>query len=330
MIFLTTTSVDLDEELLNRSLVLTVDEGREQTRRIHRLQRETQTLDALFASDEKEAVKRRHANAQRLLRPLPVVNPFVRDLTFLDDRTRARRDHVKYLKLIESIALLHQHQRPVKSESRRGVTKEYVEATLSDIALANRLAAEVLGRSLDELVPQTRRLLDLLDGLVTRACEKEGIVRNDLRFSRKWVRERAGWTDFQLRVHLGRLVELEYLLVHRGARGQSYVYELLWSGEGRDGRPFVMGLADVAALAGTTETSRGTEDHFEGGSSPLRGAFEGRSSGEEEQPDPAPHAHLNGFSHEEAETPLSGPALGIPSYPPPEPKLLLRRVAGRL
>ena len=330
MIFLTTTSVDLDEELLNRSLVLTVDEGREQTRRIHRLQRETQTLDALFASDEKEAVKRRHANAQRLLRPLPVVNPFVRDLTFLDDRTRARRDHVKYLKLIESIALLHQHQRPVKSESRRGVTKEYVEATLSDIALANRLAAEVLGRSLDELVPQTRRLLDLLDGLVTRACEKEGIVRSDLRFSRKWVRERAGWTDFQLRVHLGRLVELEYLLVHRGARGQSYVYELLWSGEGRDGRPFVMGLADVAALAGTTETSRGEEDHFEGGSSPLRGAFEGRPSGEEEEPEPAPRRGLNGFSHEEAESALSGPVLGIPSYPPPEPKLVLRRAAGRL
>lgn len=330
MIFLTTTSVDLDEELLNRSLVLTVDEGREQTRRIHRLQRETQTLDGLFASDEKEAVKRRHANAQRLLRPLPVVNPFVEGLTFLDDRTRARRDHVKYLKLIESIALLHQHQRPVKSESRRGVTKEYVEATLSDIALANRLAAEVLGRSLDELVPQTRRLLDLLDGLVTRACEKEGLVRSDLRFSRKWVRERTGWTDFQLRVHLGRLVELEYLLVHRGTRGQSYVYELLWSGEGRDGRPFVMGLADVAALAGTTETSRGEEEHFEGGSSPLRGAFEGRSSGEEEEPEAAPHRGLNGFSHEEAESSLSGPVIGIPSYPSAEPRLVLRRAAGRL
>lgn len=330
MIFLTTTSVDLDEELLNRSLVLTVDEGREQTRRIHRLQRESQTLDGLFASDEKEAVKRRHANAQRLLRPLPVVNPYVRDLTFLDDRTRARRDHVKYLKLIESIALLHQHQRPVKSESRRGVTKEYVEASLSDIALANRLAAEVLGRSLDELVPQTRRLLDLLDGLVTRACEKEGIVRSDLRFSRKWVRERTGWTDFQLRVHLGRLVELEYLLVHRGTRGQSYVYELLWSGEGRDGRSFVMGLADVAALAGTTETSRGEEEHFEGGSSPLRGVFEGRSSGEDEEPEAAPHKGLNGFSHEEAESLLSGPVIGIPSYPPPEPRLVLRRAAGRL
>ena len=33
MIFLTTTAIDIDEELLNRCLVLTVDEDREQTRR---------------------------------------------------------------------------------------------------------------------------------------------------------------------------------------------------------------------------------------------------------------------------------------------------------
>ena len=36
-------------------------------------------------------------------------------LTFLDDRTRMRRDHAKYLTLIDAIALLHQHQREVKT-----------------------------------------------------------------------------------------------------------------------------------------------------------------------------------------------------------------------
>src|SRR3974377_2234182 len=43
MLFLTTSAIDLDEELLNRCLVLTVDEDREQTRAIHRLPREAQT-----------------------------------------------------------------------------------------------------------------------------------------------------------------------------------------------------------------------------------------------------------------------------------------------
>jgi hypothetical protein len=47
MIFLTTTAIDLDEELLNRCLVLSVNEDREQTQAIHKLQREQQTLEGL-------------------------------------------------------------------------------------------------------------------------------------------------------------------------------------------------------------------------------------------------------------------------------------------
>ena len=54
MIFLTTTAIEIDEELLNRCLVLTVDEDREQTRAIHRLQRERQTLEGLLARQDRE------------------------------------------------------------------------------------------------------------------------------------------------------------------------------------------------------------------------------------------------------------------------------------
>ena len=45
MIFLTTTALEVDEELLNRCIVLTVDEDREQTQAIHELQRERETLE---------------------------------------------------------------------------------------------------------------------------------------------------------------------------------------------------------------------------------------------------------------------------------------------
>jgi DNA primase len=40
------------------------------------------------------------------------------------------------------------------------------------------------------------------------------------------VREYAQWGHTQLKVHLHRLEEFEYLIVHRGGRGQSFVYEL--------------------------------------------------------------------------------------------------------
>jgi DNA primase len=186
-----------------------------------------------------------HQNAQRLLRPLAVVNPYAPKLTFLDDKTRLRRDHMKYLSLMNVITLLHQYQREVKLDPVLG---EYIEVTLADIETANRLAAQVLGRSLDELAPQTRRLLTLLFQMAEAARLSRAVPREAFRFSRKDIRAFTGLSDFQVRVHLDRLVSLEYVLPHRGTRGQSYVYELLYEGEGQDGQPFLLGLVDLKAL----------------------------------------------------------------------------------
>jgi hypothetical protein len=237
-----------------------VDESREQTRAIHALQRQSRSLEGLWAREQKEHVTKLHQNAQRLLEPLAVFNPYAQRLTFLDDRTRTRRDHLKYLALIDSIALLFQHQRPVRRSSRFGQEKLYIEVELSDIELANRLAHEALGRSLDELPPQTRLFLGLVRQMVQELCQSQGIERSEARFSRRELRLSSGWSYDQVRVHLQRLVELEYVLVHRGGRGQSFVYELLYDGQGQDGRPFVLGLLDVEALKqdGGAETTKKT------------------------------------------------------------------------
>src|SRR3984957_14498899 len=137
MIFLTTTAIDVDEELLNRCLVLTVNEDREQTQAIHRMQREAQTLEGLLQRRDRDAILAVHRNAQRLLKPVFVVNPYARELTFLDSQTRTRRDHMKYLTLIRSIALLHQWQRPHKMVMHGGKGLEYIEVTIADIEKAN-------------------------------------------------------------------------------------------------------------------------------------------------------------------------------------------------
>jgi DNA primase catalytic core len=248
MIFSTSTAIDHDEELLNRCLTLGVDESREQTRAILSLQRQKRTLEGLFARRQKERLLKVHQNAQRLLRAIAVRNPYADALTFPDGRTRLRRDHEKYLTLIDTLALLHQHQRGIKSAAQDGECVEYVEVTLGDIEVANQLAHEALGRSLDELSPQTRRLLALVTAMVEAQCAALKITRADYRFSRRDVREHAGWSDFQVKMHMHKLEELEYVLVHRGGRGQSFVYELLYDGAGRDGKPFLMGLIDVLAL----------------------------------------------------------------------------------
>jgi DNA primase len=243
-IFLTTTAIDVDEELLNRCLVLTVDEGRAQTRAIHDRQRASQTLDGLLAGAEAEEVRKLHQDAQRLLKPLAVVNPYAGSLTFADATVPARRDHVKYLTLIAAITLLHQHQRPVKTVTRGGTVIRYVETTPADIALGDRLAGQVLGRSLDELPPGTRRLLDALHGYVSRRCEAEGLDRDLVRFTRRQLRESLPFGDTQLKVHLARLADYELVIAHRTASG-GYCYELAWQppADGRAG-------TDTAAASG--------------------------------------------------------------------------------
>ena len=90
--------------------------------------------------------------------------------------------------------------------------------------------------------------------MVKGECERHGVAREDFFFSRPTgAGSHRLELSIQLRVHLGRLVELEYVLVHRGGRGQSFVYELLYDGQGQDGRAFVLGLVDVDALHEPTQ-----------------------------------------------------------------------------
>jgi DNA primase len=249
MIMLTTTAVELDEELVNRALVLSVDEDRDQTRAIHQRQRARRTLDGRLAHVAKAELLALHRNAQRLIEPITIVNPYAPQLTFVDARTRARRDHEKYLTLIDVVALLHQHQRERKTVTRGAQSLTYLEVTREDIAVANRLAAAVLGRSLDELPPQTRRFLDQLAGWVTRACALHRGQQEDFRFLARQAREATGLGATQVKLHLRRLVELEYVLVYRAPRGQGVSYELVYTAaEHTADATIVSGLREVQAL----------------------------------------------------------------------------------
>ena len=227
MIFLTTTAQQVDEELLNRCIVLSVNEEREQTRAIHRKQREARTTNGLWAWRERAKIVKLHRNAQRLLRPIAVANNQMdAEEDFPDYMTRTRRDHAKLLTLIEAITLLHQHQREIKTETRDGETLEYIEATKQDVELAKQLMRQVIMPSLDELPPHTRRLLLVIEHMVKEECERLQIEPAEYRFTRRTVRQYTKWGDTQLRVHLRRLEEMEYLRVRYGGAGQTFVYQL--------------------------------------------------------------------------------------------------------
>ncbi len=159
------------------------------------------------------------------------------------------------LKLLQSqgeLTIASTGKDPVSGELK---TREYrvegpvmIMLTTTAIEIDEELKNRCLVLTVNESREQTRRLLELIHDMVAEACEKQSMQQADFRFSRRQVREHIRWSDTALKVHLARLVELEYLLVHRGTRGNSFAYELRYQGEGEDGQAFLLGLLDTAEL----------------------------------------------------------------------------------
>jgi DNA primase len=292
-VFQTTTRPDLDAETRSRFIITSIDESAEQTRAILEAQRHRHTLAGLRRKKQREAIFRRHHAFQRLLKPLPVVNPFEPLLSYAEDRLAVRRDNPKYLNLVLAVTFLHQFQRPLKHDADSGL--DYLETTLDDIAIANDLATALFGQSLDDLSRPSRELLKLIRRMVDELRRKTGapdgkragggplpgslggqpyrtphspsprpsprgegdpaIMGGGITgsggastFNRRAVREFTGWSDYQVKIHIKALEELEYLVPLTGRRGQTFCYKLAWEGEGLDGERFLPGLIQVEEL----------------------------------------------------------------------------------
>jgi DNA primase catalytic core len=247
-VMVTTTAAEVEGETASRFIFLTIDESDEMTNAIHKMQREAETLEGLVRKKKQEQVIRKHHAAQRLLRPLAVVNPFGQYLTYPGNFLRTRRDHRKYLGLIRTVAFLRQHQRKVLKTDVAGETLEYVEVTLEDIDLANRLADEVLGQSLDDLAKPSRTLLSGICEMVRDLADDQGIPSEEVWFNRRMIREHTGWTDWQIRAHIKQLEEMEYLYVRVGSRGKEYAYALNYQGRGEENARFCLNLTSVGDI----------------------------------------------------------------------------------
>lgn len=220
-ILMTTTRLDLDEELLSRCIVLAVDESVAQTKRIHAHQGEAFTLKKLLQATKRDDLVRLHQNAQRLIRCVPVVNPFAADLGYSDFRLRTRRDYRKLLTLVEVVTVIHQHQRAWKRIEHEGRVVEYLETTKADVEIAHALARKAGLVETQDLPPNTVRVLERIEEIVSVDKLEGG------RFTRRQLREALGLGDTQLWTHLRRLVRMEYLVTHREGRSGRLVYELL-------------------------------------------------------------------------------------------------------
>ncbi len=276
-VFKTTTQPEMDAETKSRFIITSIDESPEQTRAILEAQRHNHTLEGIRRKKQREHIVQRHHAFQRLLKPVTVVNPFEPLLTYAENRLLVRRDNPKYLHLILAVTFLYQLQRPVKHDADAG---DYIETTLDDIAIANELATDLFGQSLGELSRPSRELLKLIRRMVEEMDRKPGNGDGSgaAAFSRRQVREFTGWSDYQIKIHVKQLEDLEYLLPLSGRRGQCFSYRLAWDGEGLDGERFVLGLTSVeelrqkAKVVGLSSEQVGSKSEVVGQKTKLEGS----------------------------------------------------------
>jgi hypothetical protein len=149
------------------------------------------------------------------------------------------------------------------------------------VAAAESICAGVLSTTTDELSPSTRRLL----GAVVDFSATHGP-----RFTRRALRDVTGLGDSQLKVHLARLVDLEYVTADRA--GPATSYEL------------VAAAAVTTAASPVAEPDRPVGEGYRPGSTTHRpvetpdrpgiGRFSGQSDG-------GPSAQVNGGEAEDGE-----------------------------
>jgi len=248
-VFITTTNPRIDPETKSRFFLTSINESREQTIAIQKFQRQQHTLKGLSASLEAEAIRKKHHNFQRMIKPMAVINPFAPFLEYGDDTLAGRRDQPKYLHLINAVAFTSQMRKEIKQASAGEHTIDYIEVSLEDIQTANTLAQEILGRSLDELSSPGRELLMQIEEMIEKRAKVQEVKTTDITFSRKDIRDFTGWKDFRVHTHIKELVNFEYVSIDSGRNGCGFRYRLSYQGQGKHGEKFLLGLKPVEQLA---------------------------------------------------------------------------------
>jgi len=207
-----TTNTQIYEDNANRSFLLHVDETPEHADQVMHYQRMQQA--GLVNEKEQNTWRQLLRNAQRLLRPVKVINPYAIVLDIPACVFKNLRTNMHYLRLIEIITFYHQKQREWKKDGSGTI---YIETTLEDIEWANYLIKDSLLRKSDELSGQVRQFFEGLKQL--SGADHRSIYA-------KQVREHFRMHPMKANRYLRELEQRGYLQLAGGNRKSGYEYEI--------------------------------------------------------------------------------------------------------
>ena len=202
----------------NRCFVVYLDESKEQTERVIKHQNRSKTVEGKMNLRKLKEEMLTAQNAIRVLEPVKVTIPFLNRITFPPEYLRSRRDNLRFLNLIESIAFLYQYQRPRKEDPSLGT---YIEATQEDYKTAYDLIKATVGTTYSDIPRTVRSILERI-----KAAEAEGVSMGKYEFSRRQIRSWLKLSQDQVKRSLRTLVDLEYMKVVSGRNGSRYMYRL--------------------------------------------------------------------------------------------------------
>lgn len=210
-----TTQESIYEDNSNRSFLLYIDESEAQDLRIMQYQRAV-SAGQINEGEQDKAIKTLR-QAQMMLRPVKVINPFALYLELPKSVFKPRRTNAHYLQFIEAITFYCQWQREKQYDKTTG--EEYIETTLEDIKAANTLITEVLLRKSDALNGATRNHLECLKAYLEE--------KNQSTFTSAEIRRNLRVKETTLRRYNKQLLGEGYIGRVQEADTKSYCYEIL-------------------------------------------------------------------------------------------------------
>lgn len=134
------------------------------------------------------------------------------EINFPASRIRTRRDHVRFLSLIETITTLHQYQREIRGTNG----SEYLVADVEDYAVAYRLAHKIIGQIFKRISPRGEEIVNLVS---------ENYPEGN--FSRKMLQDLNGRDKETVKKYISEAVKVGYFEVAEfGGPGKTYSYRL--------------------------------------------------------------------------------------------------------
>jgi DNA primase len=209
----TTTRGEIYEDNMSRIFLLSVDEGKEQTRRI--IEYQNQKAAGVINQGEEQSTKTFLQNCIRQLKPCEVINPYAEKILLPQEAHKIRRLTELFHAFIKQVTLINQYQRRRDKQGRLITEKE-------DIQTAIEIMFDSIILKIDELDGSLRQFYEEL-----KAClMKQGGEYENYQFTQREIRQVLNIKKTRLSYYIKELSELEYIIRSGGYANRGFTYKI--------------------------------------------------------------------------------------------------------